>query len=366
MNNMTQRITDAVKQRAMLVAVLALLVGFFLGWFVMGWWLWPVDFVNGTLPQTQPSIQQDWVRLTAAEYALNPNIDRAAARINELGPNAPQVISDTLATSKGDEQIRVGQLQQVLKLSGRLGTNATPPGQTAATPSLLDRFKLPLLGCSLLIVLGLVAGGAWYLWSTGALGGARTPGPRPAGGSSTTATRIRPSAASATRNQAEASKTNFASAGTAPTPTGGPPVAQFMTTYVLGDDLYDDSFSIDAPDGSFLGECGMGISETIGVGDPKKVMAFEVWLFDKNDIRTVTKVLMSNHAFSDEALKSRLAAKGEPVLVQAGDVVSMETASLVVTARVVDMAYGGGALPPNSFFERLTIELAAFTKKAAA
>jgi hypothetical protein len=177
---------------------------------------------------------------------------------------------------------------------------------------------------------------------------------------------VRPAAASATRNQAAASKTNFTAAGTAPTPTGSPPVAQFMTTYVLGDDLYDDSFSIDAPDGSFLGECGMGISETIGVGDPKKVMAFEVWLFDKNDIRTVTKVLMSTHAFNDEALKSRLAAKGEPVLVQAGDVVSMETASLVVTARVVDMAYGGGALPPNSFFERLTIELAAFTKKPAA
>ena len=43
----------------------------------------------------------------------------------------------------------------------------------------------------------------------------------------------------------------------------------------------------------------------------------------------------------------------------------METASLVVTSRVVDMAYGGGALPPNSFFERLTIELAAYTKAGA-
>ena len=276
------------------------------------------------------------------------------------------MISDTLTASKGDEQLRVGQLQQVLKLSGRLGSSATP-GKPAATPSLLDRFRLPLLGCSLLIVLGLVAGGAWYLWSTGALGGRPSPRTAGTGGSSSTmATRIRPAAASATRNQAEASKTNFAAAGTAPTPTGGPPVAQFMTTYVLGDDLYDDSFSIDAADGSFLGECGMGISETIGVGDPKKVMAFEVWLFDKNDIRTVTKVLMSEHAFRDEALKSRLAAKGEPVLVQSGDVVSMETASLVVTARVVDMAYGGGALPPNSFFERLTIELAAFAKKPAA
>jgi hypothetical protein len=41
-----------------------------------------------------------------------------------------------------------------------------------------------------------------------------------------------------------------------------PPVVQFMTTYMLGDDLYDDSFSIDAPTGEFLGECGVGISET--------------------------------------------------------------------------------------------------------
>jgi len=364
MNNSTQRITDMIKQQAILVAVAALVVGILVGWFGIGWGLWPVDFVNGNLSQTQPSLQQDWVRLTAAEYALNPNIDRASTRIAALGTAAPQVISDTITASKGDEQIRVIQLQQVLKLSGHLGTGTTATGgQPASSPSLIDQFKLPLLACSLLIVLLLAAAGVWYLYSTGALG--RPAGARAGGGSSgsATITRVRPSAASATRDSV---KTSAAPAGAAATPTGSAPVAQFMTTYVLGDDLYDDSFSIDAPDGSFLGECGMGISETIGVGDPKKVMAFEVWLFDKNDIRTVTKVLMSEHAFRDEALKSRLAAKGEPVLVQSGDVVSMETASLVVTARVVDMAYGGGALPPNSFFERLTIELAAFTKKAAA
>jgi hypothetical protein len=61
-----------------------------------------------------------------------------------------------------------------------------------------------------------------------------------------------------------------------------------------------------------------------------------------------------------------LAAKGEPVLARSGDTVSLETATLVVTARIVDMAYGGGALPPNSYFERLTIELAAYRKPEAA
>jgi len=142
------------------------------------------------------------------------------------------------------------------------------------------------------------------------------------------------------------------------------PVAQFMTTYVQGDDLYDDSFSIDSPTGEFLGECGVGISDTIGVGDPKKVTAFEVWLFDKNDIQTVTKVLMSEHAYHDPAISQRLMSKGEPVVIEAGQHVLLETATLQLEARVIDMNYGQGALPTNSFFERLTLELAIWPKTA--
>jgi hypothetical protein len=135
-----------------------------------------------------------------------------------------------------------------------------------------------------------------------------------------------------------------------------------MTTYNLGNDLYDDSFSIDSQAGEFLGECGVGISETVGVGEPKRVTAFEVWLFDKNDIQTVTKVLMSQHAFSDEATKQRLAAKGEPIPAEAGREMELETATLRLQARVVDMSYGSGALPPESFFDRMTLELTAWLK----
>ena len=142
----------------------------------------------------------------------------------------------------------------------------------------------------------------------------------------------------------------------------GEPVAHFMTNYVIGDDLYDDSFSIDAPNGAFLGECGVGISDTIGVGDPKKVTAFEVWLFDKNDIQTVTKVLMSSHAMNDAAIKQRLASKGEPVLLEPGQQLLLETATLQLEAKVVEMVYGQGALPTGSFIERLTLELSVWPK----
>ena len=140
------------------------------------------------------------------------------------------------------------------------------------------------------------------------------------------------------------------------------PVAQFMTTYMVGDDLYDDSFSIDAPTGEFLGECGVGISETVGVGEPKRVTAFEIWLFDKNDIQTVTKVIMSEHAHEDDKTRVRLESKGEPILAEPGKQVLLETASLQLEARIIDMEYGEGAAPDQSFFQRLTLELAVWPK----
>jgi hypothetical protein len=146
----------------------------------------------------------------------------------------------------------------------------------------------------------------------------------------------------------------------------GTPTGQYMSTYILGDDLYDDSFSIETASGEFLGETGAGISKTIGVGDPKKVTAVEVWVFDKNDIRTVTKVLMSEHAFGDDAIKAELAPKGEAVLAKAGGIVLLDTQTLTVQARIVDLAYGSGALPPNSFYERITVEISAWPKKGAA
>jgi len=138
------------------------------------------------------------------------------------------------------------------------------------------------------------------------------------------------------------------------------PVAQFMSTYMFGDDLYDESFTFDAPNGEFLGECGVSVSEIIGVGEPKKISAFEVWLFDKNDIQTVTKVLMSEHVFSDPVLRQRLEMKGEPILAEAGKLFELQTASLRMEARIVDLTYGDLPLPPQSYFQRATIELAVY------
>jgi len=171
-------------------------------------------------------------------------------------------------------------------------------------------------------------------------------------GTSTTAARGEPSAAApewlATAREGEE----------APAALG---LGHFVTSYAVGNDHYDESFSIETPTGEFLGECGVGISETIGEGAPDRVTAFEVWLFDKNDIRTVTKVLMSEYAFNDPELRDRLAPKGEAVLALANTPLVLETATLRVTATATEAQYGQGdsMLPPNSAFDRLTVELVA-------
>jgi hypothetical protein len=145
-----------------------------------------------------------------------------------------------------------------------------------------------------------------------------------------------------------------------------PALGHFVTSYALGNDTYDESFSIETSTGDFLGECGVAISETIGEGDPDKVTAFEVWLFDKNDIRTVTQVLMSEHAYNDPELRDRLAPKGEAILAQANEPLVLETATLRLEAMVTERIYASAASPANSYFDRLTVELVTRRKEAEA
>jgi hypothetical protein len=142
------------------------------------------------------------------------------------------------------------------------------------------------------------------------------------------------------------------------------PLVQHVTSYVFGDDRYDTSFSIETGTGDLLGECGVGICEVVGTGAPDKVTALEVWLFDKNDIRTLTKVLMSDFCFGNSALQTKLAPKGEATHIHKGDLIELTTKSLGVTACITDLIYGEANvkvnLAANSYFQKVVIELTAW------
>jgi len=369
----------ALLQRPLTAGIVGLAIGLIIGLPILGWGLWPVKWKDADASYLREDLKKQYLCMVVDSYKVNQSTELARARIDSLGLNinTSPYMFDTLQS--GGCSYTSGSPEVVALKSALLsGTNtgsttagegdtaSVPLPTTAATASKPKNSSGSTLLLSLLCALFLLIGGALvYIFfirnrKKGAApedGGAieqdyfeeeqhlarsasyTAPAPVPAR-ESPTSTRPVPAKA------AEASS----------------PAAHFMTTYVIGDDLYDDSFSIDDPSGAFLGECGVGISDTIGVGDPKKVTAFEVWLFDKNDIQTVTKVLMSSHAMNDPMIRQRLASKGDPVLVEPGQQILLETATLQLEARVIELVYGQGALPSGSFFERLTLEIAVWPK----
>jgi len=148
------------------------------------------------------------------------------------------------------------------------------------------------------------------------------------------------------------------------TGVGPPPLLQKTSSYTLGMDNFDESFAIETEDDKWLGECGVGISESLGEDTPRRVAAFEVWLFDKPNTLTVTKVLMSDFAYNDEGLRSKLSARGEPILATPGATFTLETPALTIEAQVLEMEYGDG-MPAFGYFNNLKVSLTVHLKPGA-
>ncbi len=315
-------------------------IGLFVGGLVLGL-LWgyvisPIEFVDATPSYLRADLREDYMRMAIDSYRLNPDPNLAVARWQGLGAGAQQAYAAVQADPRGMDPA-------IVKSYGELVTQvlAAGGGQPVETGSGSSLIRTIVLGIGGLVLLGVLGYGGLYLYRLLNNRGSGTVTPT----------------MQASEMSRKAEKTNFEQLGLAP------PITQTMTTYVLGDDLYDESFSIDTAAGEFMGEYGVGVSEAIGVGDPKKVTALEFWLFDKNDIKTATKVLMSQHAFNDPAIRARLEPKGELVVVEPQAQVLLETATLQLLATVVDLEYGKGPLPTNSYFERITLELAIWPRQ---
>lgn len=317
---------------------IALFIGGLVFGLLIGWVIAPVEFVNATPFYLRSDLREDYLRMAIDSYSINKSAPLAVDRWLGLGSTSQEAFT---AIQNNPGYLPAPLVQEF----GQSVTNeiAARGGQPVADPStgMSPVMRTALIGVGIILLLGVAAAAGLYLF--------RLFGKR--GSGEVTAVM------QGSEISKSAAKTNFEEQGLAP------PITQMMTTYVLGDDLYDESFSIDTGAGEFLGEYGVGVSEIIGVGEPKKVTALEVWLFDKNDIKTATKVLMSRHAFSDAAIRSRLEPKGELVLVEPQVQILLETATLQLLATVVDIEYGKTSLPDNSYFERVTLELAIWPRQ---
>lgn len=323
----------ALLERKWVLAAGALVVGISLG-LLYGWVINPVEWVNATPEHLRADLQQDYLRLVIESYSVNRDAPLALQRYRALGAAGADALAAVAAQPGELDPTAIQRFRAAIEILEPEAPTAEPGGGLLG--GLASKVVVPV--CGIAVAFGVLLFLALLIRR-------RMEGAAPG--------RIESRPAFEMPSEADLGY----GAVREPSADEREPLATFRTTYTLGDDLYDDSFSIETPSGDFVGECGVGIGDIIGVGEPKKVSAFEVWLFDKNDIQTVTKVLMSRYAFRDEATRNRLAAKGDPVEAESGGVVYLETASLEVEARIVDLMYGQGPLPQGSYVERMTVEL---------
>lgn len=341
-------------QRIWLGLVIGLIIGLGIG-LVIGWMT--VDF----------RASADDVAAAADSFALNGNADLAKVRLASLSKAEQetiinQMIQDRQAKNLTIEADRLTTFARALGITPKTpgagqpaAPGATPrPGATPA-PAAPTGGGIDLVPILLIVfIVGLLALAGVILF-----------------------TRVLPQMRARRKARAPAASPEAVAKTPAPTlgmpeaPASAPSAAgglgRFVPSYTLGNDNYDTSYSLETPRGEFLGECGMGISERLGEGKPDKVTAFDLWLFDKADVRTVTQILMSEHAFKDQALRAKLQTKGEAVLAEKGKVIHLETQSLGITAHIVELVYAvNPSLPPNSHFQKLIVEIAPEFKTVAA
>ena len=329
----------SIGREAMIAGVVCLIVGCLIGWVVLGWVIWPVSWTNADPYDLRPEEKAVYVSMVAYSYSLNEDGEWVRQRMagfdeQEVSEILTTLIEEREAARDAEGKRRLQYLALALEISAATAIpspEATPQPSTGGIASLV-RTMLPICGVLVLLLL-IVALIAIVVFRLLQRRSSRVPAEMPGEGLL---------AAEAPERAA---------------------LGQFVTTYNFGDDGYDTSFNIETPGpgGEFYGACGVGFSEVVGEGSPDKIVAFEIWLFDKTDldnVQTVTKVLMSEFAYHNDLLRAKMRDRGEAILAEEGQTIVIDAVGLQLSARIVDFVCGTDpSLPPDSYFETLTTEL---------
>lgn len=106
------------------------LAGLFIGLVVLGWWLWPVQWSNGTSEILAPEAQEDFLRAAIDSYAYHPDDALAQQRYDSLGQNGPYTIG-VISTEPGAQSAT--DIQTFAAAVGATEAIQNPPSEPAVS-----------------------------------------------------------------------------------------------------------------------------------------------------------------------------------------------------------------------------------------
>jgi hypothetical protein len=112
------------------VGIAAGVLGLIVGWFVIGWALWPVTYYDAAPVNLRADLQVDYLRMAIDSYSKNGDVSAAKLRYQNLGPDASKVLAE-IRTSPGKTFP-----DDITKFSNALALTIAQPGQGTLAPTL--------------------------------------------------------------------------------------------------------------------------------------------------------------------------------------------------------------------------------------
>lgn len=396
-----------------------LIIGLFAGAYIYYAWVPPESILRNASPKylnydptnQTPQYRDFYVVRAAEKYqrdlqqgASNPlrgaydvlgvttgdtSIDEAIsmARSTETVANKENNVDQDAGQFTKNEELAIGALASALEAAKQAGTY--PKIDPSKYPPLVARTTTRIIGLLIFFVLAVVAGVIVYFVDhtvkvrTAAMAPAlHDPRTMPMDGY-----QERPTLQPMTQSQppgpvqhsstVNLGSTSPGSAGpgfgvalphtTVPVAAAEAPISTFAPTiYRHGDDHYDEDFAINGQMGELIGECGASIADRIGLDSPSRVSAISLWVFDKNDFQSTTKVLMTDYAWNDPITRSKLKARGDAVEAMDGGVVEILTSMLRVEIQVHDLVLNTDNNPPAGYFQSVTLTFTVYRRQPAA
>ncbi len=395
------------------VPVISFLVGLLIGWWVIGWLLWPVNWTNALPADLRATERDAYLSMVAESYAASRNANVARERLSSFSAQELSQYLANLQSMAAANPQQASQVQALVDLVGparpavpgaatatRTPVSAARPasGASAAAPNnLLSKLRSAATVLLWLLLLAAAVVVVYYLWRR--LRAAYSTEPRPA--VNTTIRQPRPpiSPQRSLDEIAQDAKARWPGSYTAepagtevtvteqeepapPAPISAPPlvpappkpirtptagaasasarVAEFRALYQVGEPDYDEAFDIVDPTGGYLGQCGLELNDPVGRSHDQAA-ALQAWLWDTNDPDTKVMVLMSEGAYRDTAMRDQLKGEHEALPVRTGTEFALESYKVLLRG-YVDKAEYVEQDPPYTIFSELLVRFQIYKK----
>lgn len=136
------------KNRMILFGIVGLAIGLVIGLVVLGWWLFPVEWVDFSPEQMGPADQEEYLRMAIDSLNLNFNTAAAISRYQDLGEDGPAILAKIQDSPAPQGETAVQAFTTLVK--------AQPETTAPAMSSMLRTILIMLLILLLLALVGYI------------------------------------------------------------------------------------------------------------------------------------------------------------------------------------------------------------------